>query len=741
MDNIKKARKVLKNSSVAKILFGVTLLFVNPYYGAFLVLFGLYLFFQSFEDDDILVRNKVIYLIMSIVGICDVVGSLILFINYDNFNLPSKNENGPPKKYVKSMDSESKKIDILLKLGVLMVFLSGLIFATTSWAIITDVIKIVSLFLFGLLFIVVSLFSEKKLKLYRSSFLYWILGIAFFLFTIIAIIYFDIFATGISFIETKKIAYGIVLLSLAGFLIISHFKYPDKHLFLMGILSFIFSTYLLLNSFIPYEAVVVGILSFIILFVNIVNNSDNMNINKYCTVITYIILGLNFGYFLTVRASINPFAILLLGILQIVSVNYLVIKYNDEDTNILGVVLTYLLFGFSFGVNTFIYDNYPIIIMLIISLYTVLLNTKIIDCEEVVSKCNYIIYSFASLILTLKGYEHLSGIGITFTYLFINLIFSHNIVKSERLDFIKSFETAAIGLFIMSIVSIINMDNRGIIAVSIISIVLSLIYYLYLTYSKDDYMKKLYPISIAIVNIYLVLCNFSTVIWIYIVAVFTSLFLFITHYSETEEKNKIINMFITYFLLLCSIFFPFIIRNVFELNLIVISLFFIFILLLIIPVLKNKIITNTTLLFIAFPLINLAENGFESFIVEALFENIVGFYILFMILYLFVKDYETKTIFAILGLALMMYRIITISDILVFIYVGLVGLIYIVLGFRNEKLGKLFFAGVVVVLIDIVKSLWNVWSQIPSWLYLLIVGLSIISFVMYREIKKQNKKS
>lgn len=738
-EEIKLAKKTLKIAGVTKTVLGVTLLFATPYYGALLLLIGVFLLFQSYKDDVTIYNNKVIYMILSIAGIADVVGSMMFFINYDRFVPSGKGANAPPKKYVRSIDDESKKIEILLLLGVLMVFLSGLIFATTSWSMITDLFKVVALFCFGLLFLCISIFSERKLKLYRSSFLYWFLGIAFFLFTIIALIYFNIFGDNVSFTYTSNLAYGIVLLSLSGFLIVSHFKYPDKHLFLVGLLSLLFSVYLLLKHFIPYEFVIVGILSFIILLINIFNKNKNDEMNKYFILFSYIMVGLNIGYFLDVSSTINPFVILLLGFIQIVSINHLIIKYDDKDTNLLIIILTYVLFGFSFGVNTYIYDNYPIIFMLFISLYTFLLTIKLIDCDNLTYTWNYYLYSFFGAVVFLNSYETYSCIGISFVYLMMNFIFTHNIFKVEKLEFLNYIETIALELFIISILSVFDIEHKLLIAFAITSIVYCILYFIYLRYSNNKHMNMLYPISIAITSGIVLLCNYDNILWLYLVSIFSSLYLFVIHYTDIDESNKVINYTIIYILLLSSICYPFVIQNILDLNIMIVTIFYIVILLLLIPILNNKYITRFTLLYISLPLINLVQNGFDSEVLEAIFENLIGFYVLFLVLYLFVKGDDTRTVFALIGLGLLMLRIVFIEDILVFLYVGMIGLIYIVIGFRYKGLSKLFIGGVIVVLLDIIKGLWDVWSQIPSWLYLLVVGLSIISFVMYREVKKQKK--
>jgi hypothetical protein len=67
------------------------------------------------------------------------------------------------------IDPEQKKLDLLLKLGVGMVIISGLIFSTSTWNYISDVLKMIILMLIGFAFVGLSLFSEKKIKIEKTT--------------------------------------------------------------------------------------------------------------------------------------------------------------------------------------------------------------------------------------------------------------------------------------------------------------------------------------------------------------------------------------------------------------------------------------------------------------------------------------------------------------------------------------------------------------------------------------------
>ena len=70
------------------------------------------------------------------------------------------------------------------------------------------------------------------------------------------------------------------------------------------------------------------------------------------------------------------------------------------------------------------------------------------------------------------------------------------------------------------------------------------------------------------------------------------------------------------------------------------------------------------------------------------------------------------------------------------IYIGIVGLIIIFIGYINKSLMPIFKFGVILTIINIIIQLKDLWNAIPFWLYLLTCGIAIISFVTYKEIKK-----
>lgn len=94
---------------------------------------------------------------------------------------------------------ETNKINSLLKLGLFLILLSGILFATTSWNNISVTFKSFFLVFFGTVFLVLSYFTEKKLKLKTTSFVYSLLSISFYFFTWVYLCCFKVFGDILSF--------------------------------------------------------------------------------------------------------------------------------------------------------------------------------------------------------------------------------------------------------------------------------------------------------------------------------------------------------------------------------------------------------------------------------------------------------------------------------------------------------------------------------------------------------------
>ena len=92
-------------------------------------------------------------------------------------------------------DLNKKEIDfakILLVLGTIFILTSSILFATTNWKIMSSNVKILTLFISGILQVLISIFYYKKLKIKNISLAFYILGTTILSLTVLSFGYFKL---------------------------------------------------------------------------------------------------------------------------------------------------------------------------------------------------------------------------------------------------------------------------------------------------------------------------------------------------------------------------------------------------------------------------------------------------------------------------------------------------------------------------------------------------------------------
>ena len=152
--------------------------------GMFLVVVGVLCIMYSKLDVEKLYEKRNVLLTFGIISIpFNLISAVLLLIESDKVKreyakyLNEKDVQILDKdnKNVK-VSKEVKKLDILLKIGIGMVSVAGIMIATTSWDVISDFVKMLLIALIGFVFLGLSIFSEKKLKIRGTTITYWILS-------------------------------------------------------------------------------------------------------------------------------------------------------------------------------------------------------------------------------------------------------------------------------------------------------------------------------------------------------------------------------------------------------------------------------------------------------------------------------------------------------------------------------------------------------------------------------------
>lgn len=120
--------------------------------------------------------------------------------------------------------TKEKNITIVLSLGIILILLAGIILATSTWRLMGNGTKTIALLMVSILFFAMSSFTEKKLKIAKTSFAFWILGNLFLPVILLSIGFFKLLGTYLSIGGQGRYIYGII----SAFICLIFFVYSVK---------------------------------------------------------------------------------------------------------------------------------------------------------------------------------------------------------------------------------------------------------------------------------------------------------------------------------------------------------------------------------------------------------------------------------------------------------------------------------------------------------------------------------
>lgn len=733
---MKNIKNLLRISSTINFIMGVSLLTQSYIYSAFFFVLGfIFLIFSNFTDEE-LQRNKTLILVVGIITIpLNFISSMLLIIASDKISTYMKKINGknaPPVIYKKVIDKETKKIDILLKLGVGMVLISGILFSTTSWDFISNTIKSFVLIAFGLLFILLSIFTESKLKLYKSSYMYWILGISFFLLGIIAMLYFGVFGTYLTYDGNGRyLSYVITYFTVFGLSIATYLKYPKNYIIyviytsIVLIITNIFKYFNIDNTFI------VIVISTIIFFINAFVKEEKV-LSKFSKILSYLL----FVFILNNISKSNDLLILIASLINIINLSYLTSKEVSGES-IINLFITYILLISSIYNTNALGDYKELLLFMLITVHTLFIKFNILKVTKAYNNINYIIYTFSSIIVLIISYSinEIFGLSISIIYLITNLLLSRTYSNSNDIKWAIIFEPLTIFLVLICIfdLKVLDFDISFSLFMSINALLYSLIYLII----KNNKYKIVYYTAVIISVVLAVLTNpFDKDLITSLLVIITSICLFIS--SIKENKTPLI--VISYLLLLLSFYNITTITNILDLNKVLSSIIFTWIIIIFIILSKNKIIKYISYFALFIPIYDVIGYFDFSIYYKLIVESILVLYCTFLITKLLCKNDTSKNIVGTIGIVLSLYLLFFIQNYVVGIYIGIIGIITILIGCFIKNRKPIFITGIVITIVNIVVQLGNLWEEVPFWLYLLIGGLTLIGIVTYKEITKNKEK-
>lgn len=708
-------------------------------YGIFELGIG-FVYYQSNKlDIEELYNRRVWLLILAIVNVLfNLFSSIFIFIAYDHIKMEYKKKKKKRKKTKKDkINEEKRKLDTLLKMGVGLILLSGIIFMNSSMFQFTGWVKFLFLLILSVLFYGLYLFSEKYLKIQNTTWGYHLLSMFFLLLAYFIIPYEDVFGTWIgNYIKIHEMTFFILF----SFLCYTSYKKFNHSLYLFG---FYLGSFFALWSFldiinIPYfmeivcMELVISLLSmldfskkeekkifmyFLLFWTYILSfyyiDASVVNDQVMCVFAGFLLLG---NMYLLTLSNEESWAPILTTLCSVPILPTMVSILNLSISNQVWV----LTFSYCFIFGILLLNKYTIKKVLFHNLTTLVLNLSLFGVYVYAYQVN------VSLALM-----------VSFALLFLNFMYLTVFDSKKTIEYyLQPVKTSILIYTCLRLLKpIFILDNTLIF--SIISMLLLLIVHLRMEHElKWDYFIT-YLISMFI-TFMVSICNGGMVgsLLVLILIVYTSIY---TYQSKEIRVHKLYPLIYGWTLLM--IYELISIQNVFAFpqvmsDILVILMFIIGM----VANMENKKIFTATSLAILLPIYELFKNLVMEELARNLFVHLIFIYLIMWFSEKVIKKEKDRNVFSAVMIAVLLLTFVFNTNWLVGLYISLVTLTLMVYSTYKEGYNYVFNVSFVFFILNLITHLYFFWKQIPFWAYLLFVGIFIIGLVTFKEVKKEKKK-
>ena len=731
-------RKSLKICGIINLIFATLGLFyledapkiIIP---IFLVLLGIYFYNLSEASDYKLKKNKTLLIVIAVISLfLNPITSIILLVNVDRIKIECNSDiRGPDEKEI--VDQEAKKLDIVLKLGVLMVILAGFIFATTSWDIIPDFVKSISLLVLGLIFMALSYLADKKLKLESSQKMYYLLGMIFIWLSYYSVGFYGLLndLLGIGEESTNLfLASTSLLATLQMFIASKTFK---NELFKIFIFLGLFISIILVVTYFDLDmGLILLIINSLLFIVHLLSNKYKYELLSIFTLISiYIAIIITMLCFEEMMFLTN-----LLNLILLVSEIIIINKSNSKPVQVTNALLIPIVLMTALGSSSIDNELKSVLLVSLTSLiYVLLAMTKYLEKHSLFSKifiplANLLVIAFLFDVINYSG-TYFSGLILSLIVLVINIL-----ILLSKNDVIK-LEKYLTPIKMIPLIGIIGTNILNLTDYQIFTIIF-LSYGILMNFLKDKKIFNFMFIVEVLLILYLLIEEYYAT---EIFSLLATLFGVIALYAliEDQKDNKFIQKSkIFYFVLMLLSINTLLSSNLFSLNNIFMYLIIIVLYIIIILLFRNdKVKYTITSYALILPINSLMDLNYLDNDLLTIIRAMLVIYLSFITCHNLIKDKEFKIgLLAVLN-GVVLASIVFNGSLIVSLFIGIMALLYILLGLLTDEYKNFFIIGIIFTVINIIYQLRNLWVMVPLWLYLLIIGSILIGLVTYKEIKRK----
>lgn len=315
--------------------------------GVYALVSGVVCLMYSKLNTEDLFEKKGVVLAFAITSLpINLLSSIFLFAEYDKIK-------GEYYKYLKEKDmnivdaknsevkveKEVKKLDILLKLGIAMVAVSGIMIATTSWDIITDFVKMILFIFIGIVFLGLSYFSDKKLKIKSTTITYWMLSMISFGLSVFMLGYYQFLGDWFSINgEGNNIFMSVFVLIISLFSYITYKKFDLKSFLYGTFLGIVISLTLAINFISEDIELSLCVLTIILAAINFLPKTENKEfkfIKVFSMIASFVLTAL---LIVQIQNVESPALVAITAIVQIVNLITIALTQKNDSISVLSAI-------------------------------------------------------------------------------------------------------------------------------------------------------------------------------------------------------------------------------------------------------------------------------------------------------------------------------------------------------------------------------------------------------------------
>ncbi len=429
-----------------------------------------------------------------------------------NDNVKVENTASVPAKQIINVQMTKEQIrernlSWILNIGVILLLVSGVIFATTTWSSFSNVVKVILLFCVSLFFFGVSIFSKNVLKINKTSDAFWIMGSLFLPVSLLSIGFFKLLGDYYSLFGHGRYLFGVFcILVCLPIYIFSTYKYKSRiYSWLTLSISSLLFAFIIASLYLPHLLLVLILFIFnalLLLFKYKANLSQIINL-FFKDLGIFIQLNL----LITIAFTMTSFSFDMLYSINVLILSLIVFALSITEKNQLYDYFSAVIFSIGICLLSQSINNINITLLLITSIGFVFSSVAFIYKNDTFKHKNYVLMSsiataisFLYLALTIPFiHSNDSAIYMGIAYLIL-LIMNYALLFSKaNLKIASAFIPIQIFVVIYEMLSVLNLWTNLSIRVDYLTAMTAIFFVIGYCVNKSARLK-IFSFSVAITS-------------------------------------------------------------------------------------------------------------------------------------------------------------------------------------------------------------------------------------------------